>query len=69
MRGKRVGQLPTWPVGTAVKMVNCLEAENRKDQVFITNSEPWMLSGHTPVVMLEGYRGCFGTNFLQVVNN
>lgn len=67
MRGKRVSPVPTWPVGTTVVMVKCGEADNHKDQVFKTRSTPWMLEGHTPVVMLEGYCGCFGTKFLQEV--
>ena len=61
-------KLPNWPVGTDVKMVNCLEADGREDKVWTTRSEPWVLSGHTPVVMLDGYRGCFGTKFLKVVD-
>jgi len=61
--------LPTWPVGTTVKMVNCADAEleKYKGKTFATRSEPWMLSGHTPVVMLKGVSGCFGTDFLQEV--
>ena len=59
--------LPEWPVGTPVKMVNCGEADIHKDRVWKTRCEPYILSGHTPVVFLEGYRGCFGTDFLEVV--
>jgi hypothetical protein len=53
--------------GDKVVMVNCLEAETHKDKVWVTKSEPWILSGHTEVIMLEGYRGCFATEMLQKV--
>lgn len=59
--------LPDWPVGTSVKMVKCAEAEAHEGKVWKTRCEPYVLSGHTPVVFLEGYRGCFGTDFLEVI--
>lgn len=68
MPKRRPIKLPDWPIGTEVRMVNCSEAEIHVDKVWKTRSEPWILSGHTPVVMLEGKSGCFGTDFLEVVN-
>lgn len=67
MRGRPKYSLPTWSVGTEVRMVNCSEADIHAGRTWITRSEPWVLSGHTPVVMLEGYRGCFACHMLEVV--
>jgi hypothetical protein len=45
------------PVGTKVRMVNCLEAENPKYQHdWVTVSKPWEASG-SYLVLLEGFRG------------
>ena len=54
------------PVGTKVRMVNCLEAERYKDKIWTTRSEPWMLCG-SEVVLLEGKSGGFATEFLEIV--
>lgn len=53
--------------GDKVKMVRCLEAENYPDKVWITRSEPWDLCG-SEVILLEGFRGGFATEFLQKVS-
>jgi hypothetical protein len=53
-------------VGTKVKMINCLEAENYKDRVWVTRSEPWFL-GKEWVVLLEGKSGWFAVKFLKEV--
>jgi hypothetical protein len=53
------------PVGTKVRMVNCLEAENPVNQHdWVTASEPWELCG-TWVVLLEGFRGGFSLGKLE----
>jgi len=54
------------PIGTKVRMVNCLEAERYKDKIWTTRSEPWMLCG-SEVVLLEGKAGGFATEFLEIV--
>lgn len=54
------------PVGTKVRMVNCIEAERYKDKIWTTRSEPWMLCG-SEVVLLEGKSGGFATEFLEIV--
>ena len=53
-------------IGTNVKMVNCYEAELYPDKIWTTCSEPWDLCG-SEVVLLEGFRGGFATEFLEVV--
>jgi hypothetical protein len=59
------------PIGTRVKMVNCLEAENKPDRVWITRSDPWRLgSERRPgewVVLLEGKAGGFALRCLEVL--
>ena len=45
--------------GTKVKMTGCLEAENYKDRVWVTQDEPWQLGSGEWVVSLEGMRGGF----------
>jgi len=54
-------------VGTKVKMVNCIEAEENEGKVWVTRSEPWAVCGST-VVLLEGKRGGFDISCLQVVD-
>lgn len=66
MPKRKPAKLPDWPVGTEVRMVNCYEASKYEGRIWKTRSEPWVLSGHTPVVMLEDYRGCFACEFLEV---
>lgn len=66
MRSKIIA-LPEWPVGTWVKMVNCSEARRHAGIMWKTKSEPYVMCGHTPVVLLDGYSGCFATNCLEVV--
>ena len=55
-------------VGDKVVMHTCLEAETHKDKVWTVSSNPWILGGHTEVVMLEGHRGCFATEYLRKVD-
>ena len=54
------------PVGSKVKMVNCLEAETHKGKVWTVVSEPWEVCGST-VVKLEGKIGGFDASCLEVV--
>ncbi len=74
----RVIALPDWPVGTWVKMVNCSEARKYAGFMWKTRSEPYVMCGRTPVVLLDGYKpgqsgedkplsGCFATDCLEVV--
>jgi hypothetical protein len=61
------GLLAAIPVGTKVRMVNCLEAENPKYQhEWVTASEPWEASG-SRLVLLEGFRGGFSIDKLELV--
>lgn len=60
-------QMVNWPVGTKVRMVNCYEAEQNPNKVWVTRSEPWVIGGHTQVVMLEGKSGGFDTSCLEEV--
>ena len=56
------------PIGTKVKMVNCLEAEKYEGRVWITASEQWKIpSGGKRLVLLEGFRGGFSVECLQKV--
>lgn len=55
-------------LGDKVKMVNCLEAESYPDKIWTTRSEPWIMSGHTEMIMLEGFRGGFCTEMLERVD-
>jgi len=54
-----------WPIGTKVRMVNCLEAEEAGDKIWTTRSEPWEMCG-TQVVLLKGKSGGFDTSCLEV---
>ena len=55
--------------GDKVVMHTCAEArlEKYKDKVWTVVSEPWDLCG-SEVVMLEGFRGGFATEYLKKVN-
>jgi hypothetical protein len=56
------------PVGTKVRMVNCLEAKDPKYQHdWVTASEPWMASGSW-LVLLEGFRGGFSLDKLDLAD-
>jgi hypothetical protein len=48
-------------------MVNCLEAEKYGDKIYITKSEPWQLASKKWLVLLEGYRGGFSIECLEIV--
>lgn len=54
--------------GDRVVMHTCLEARNEKyaGKVWTVASEPWDLCG-SEVVLLEGFRGGFATEFLRKV--
>jgi hypothetical protein len=70
MKQKSSGKslLTAIPVGTKVRMVNCLEAENPKYRHdWVTASEPWKVSGNW-LVLLEGSRGGFSIDKLEPVN-
>jgi hypothetical protein len=54
-------------VGTKVRMVNCLEAETRSEITWTTASQPWQLRNGTWLVLLDGYRGGFSLECLEVV--
>jgi hypothetical protein len=61
------GLLPSTPIGTKVRMVNCLEATNPEYQHdWVTAGEPWELCGSW-VVLLEGFRGGFSLDKLVLV--
>jgi hypothetical protein len=53
-------------IGTKVKMIDCLEAKEYGDRVWVTRSEPWDLCG-TMVVLLEGKRGGFSLEKLKII--
>jgi hypothetical protein len=54
--------------GDQVVMHTCAEArmDKYKDKIWAVASEPWDLCG-SEVVLLEGYRGGFATEFLRKV--
>ncbi|KNY24819.1 hypothetical protein [Pseudobacteroides cellulosolvens] len=56
-------------VGDQVVMHTCLEAEKYKNKIWTVRTDPWKLEGHTEVVMLEGYSGCFATEFLTKLDD
>jgi hypothetical protein len=59
--------LTTISVGTKVRMVNCLEAENPKYQHdWVTAIEPREASGSW-IVLLEGFGGGFSLDKLELV--
>lgn len=55
--------------GDKVTMHTCVETkcEENKDKVWEVRSEPWDLCG-SEVVLLEGKRGGFATEFLRKIN-
>lgn len=67
-RNRRKIKLVDWPIGTKVRMVNCLEAEEHGDKIWITRSEPWECCG-SQVVLLKGKSGGFDTSCLEVVQD
>jgi len=64
---KRKIILVDWAIGTEVKMINCCEAEDHGDKVWITRSEPWEAYG-AQLVLLKGKSGGFDTSYLEVVS-
>ena len=54
--------------GDIVRMANCAEAEFNQGKTFKVLSEPTRIGG-TLCVWLEGYRGCFACNCLQMVKS
>jgi hypothetical protein len=57
------------PVGTRVKMVNCLEAVDHAGEIWITRGEPWQLKSGSWLVLLKGYSGGFDLNCLEVIES
>jgi len=55
--------------GDKVVMHTCSEArlDKYKDKVWTVNSEPWDLCG-SEVVLLDGFRGGFATEYLKKVD-
>jgi glycine cleavage system aminomethyltransferase T len=54
------------PAGIKVRMVNCLEAENPEyHHDWVTASEPWEAGGNW-LVLLEGFRGGFSLDKLEL---
>jgi hypothetical protein len=53
-------------IGDTVVMHTCAEArsEKYKDKIWTVKSEPWDLCG-SEVVLLEGFRGGFSTEYLK----
>jgi hypothetical protein len=56
------------PVGTKVKIVNCLEAEKYAGKIWVTESEPWCIGGGTWIVLLKGYGSGFSVKCLEVID-
>lgn len=54
-------------VGTKVVMIDCQEANEHKDKVWKTRSEPWLLGHGEEVVLLEGKAGGFAVQCLRPV--
>lgn len=55
-------------IGDKVKMINCLEADEYKDKVWVVRSEPFEMCG-SKVILLEGKRGGFDTDCLELVKD
>lgn len=55
-------------IGTKVKMVNCKEARMYPNKTWTVSSDQWEVSG-TVCVLLEGKRGGFDVNCLQIVES
>jgi hypothetical protein len=56
------------PVGTKVKMVNCLEAEKYTGKIWTTESYPWQLGSGQWVVLIKGHRGVFSIECLETAD-
>ena len=54
------------PVGSRVVMRDCLEAEIHNGKIWVTRSEPWRLGHGAWVVLLEGFRGGFLVDRLEM---
>jgi hypothetical protein len=64
-RGKNI--LSAIPIGTKVRMVNCLEAENPDNQhIWETRSEPWQTGAGDWIVALKGKAGGFSLEKLEL---
>lgn len=55
-------------IGDKVKMVNCAEARMNPDKLWTVASDSWEICG-TMCVLLEGKRGGFAVNCLEVVES
>jgi hypothetical protein len=63
-RAKR--QIYEWgshPIGTAV----VVHRDNGSRLTTVTRSHPWVLSGHTAVIMVAGISGCYALERVHVV--
>jgi len=55
--------------GDKVVMHTCPEASKHQDKVWKCKTDQQTLGGHTEVVWLEGYRGCFAVEYLKKVES
>jgi hypothetical protein len=67
MRSQSRLGLVDWPIGTRVRMVDCYDAKQNPNRIWVTRSKPWVIGGHTQVVLLQGKSGGFDTACLEVV--
>ena len=59
---KRTAKLPDWPIGTAV----ILTKDDSSEVCTKTRSAPWILGGHTPVIMVEGIGGGYSLSRIRL---
>ncbi len=52
------------PIGTSVVVT----LDNGKDLTTRTRSEPWMLAGHTAVILIEQIAGCYALERVRKVS-
>ena len=59
----------TFKKGDKVEMFNCYEAtfEKNKDKVWTCQTDSYLDRGKQEVVFLEGFSGCFSTEYLRSV--
>ena len=55
-------------IGDKVIMVNCAEAREYPNKIWIVRSEPWEICG-TMCVLLEGKRGGFSVDCLKLLES
>ncbi|GHU67361.1 hypothetical protein FACS189447_09480 [Spirochaetia bacterium] len=67
MGTKNQGIMAAIPIGTKVRMVNCLEAENPDNQhTWETRSEPWQIASGEWLVSLKEKSGGFCLDNLEL---